>query len=219
VFDGLDGRLARLLRRVSRFGAHLDALADLVTFAVAPGLLAMCLFVRSAPLETSTLAARGPVTTAAAATLVFVACAALRLARFQAEQLRDDPRTQFSGLPAPAAGLALTTLVLLHERAPDLLSRARPEPSLAPESWLAGIAVLVIPPACVALGLMMASRLPYPHPFYSFVKKRRPLVQVAVLLAAVGAVFIWPEWSLLGLAWIYVLAGPLLGRARGVAGA
>ena len=100
VIDGLDGRLARLLKGTSRFGAEFDSLSDFACFGVAPGLILY---------EWSLQRAGG---LGYAACVLFSVCMALRLARFNA--MSDDmPRPAyaynfFTGVPAPAgAGLAL----------------------------------------------------------------------------------------------------------------
>ena len=99
IFDALDGRMARLLRVTSAFGAALDSLSDVVVFGVIPGL---CLYLWA-------LQDQGNIAWASA--LFYIVCIALRLARFDSE-LPDKPeyaKDFFTGLPSPAAGL----LVLL----------------------------------------------------------------------------------------------------------
>ncbi len=104
LLDGLDGRLARMLKGTSRFGAELDSLADFVNFGVAPALI----------LFQWGLNEYGSVGWIAA--LVFALCAGLRLARFNV--LADDPKRPpwaanfFVGVPAPAG--ALTVLLPLY---------------------------------------------------------------------------------------------------------
>ena len=105
VIDGLDGRLARLLKGTSRFGAEFDSLSDFACFGVAPGLTLY---------EWSLQRASG---FGYAACVLFAVCMALRLARFNA--MADDmPRPPyaynfFTGVPAPAgAGLALFPVFL-----------------------------------------------------------------------------------------------------------
>jgi len=105
VIDGLDGRLARLLKGTSRFGAEFDSLSDFACFGVAPGLTLY---------EWSLRRATG---FGYAACVLFAVCMALRLARFNA-MADDAPRPVyaynfFTGVPAPAgAGLALFPLFL-----------------------------------------------------------------------------------------------------------
>ncbi len=103
VIDGLDGRLARLLKATSRFGAEFDSLSDFACFGVAPGLVLY---------EWSLQRAGGY---GYAAAVLFAVCMALRLARFNA--MIDAPARPayaynfFTGVPAPAgAGLALFPL-------------------------------------------------------------------------------------------------------------
>ncbi len=104
--DGMDGRMARMLNSTSRFGAELDSLADFVSFGVAPAMLIYQWTVQEA---------QGP---GWVAVLFFATCAALRLARFNAEIDPPAPpaawqRNFFTGVPAPAAGgLALFWLFL-----------------------------------------------------------------------------------------------------------
>nr|MBA3834890.1 CDP-alcohol phosphatidyltransferase family protein [Sphingomonas sp.] len=105
VLDALDGRIARLLRADSRFGAELDSLSDVIAFGVAPALVVFLWSLSSAPQFGWT-----------AALALALACA-LRLARFNA-QIDDDDQPHKSagfltGVPAPAgAGLAFIPLYL-----------------------------------------------------------------------------------------------------------
>jgi CDP-diacylglycerol--serine O-phosphatidyltransferase len=105
VIDGLDGRLARLLKGTSRFGAEFDSLSDFACFGVAPGLTLY---------EWSLQRVGG---LGFAACVLFAVCMALRLARFNA-MIDDPPRPAyaynfFTGVPAPAgAGLALFPIFL-----------------------------------------------------------------------------------------------------------
>jgi CDP-diacylglycerol---serine O-phosphatidyltransferase len=104
IFDILDGRVARMLNIASKFGAELDSLADLTSFGVAPALV---LYLWNLSDGGSALGW--------SAVLVFAACSALRLARFNTmlEDLNAPKWTKgyFTGVPAPAgAGLALLPL-------------------------------------------------------------------------------------------------------------
>lgn len=106
VFDGLDGRVARLTDSTSRFGMQLDSLCDLVSFGVAPALLAY-LWALIPYGRYGWLAA-----------FLYVATTALRLARFNSmaedevpEDSEDDSH-DFVGLPCPAAAGAIATMVM-----------------------------------------------------------------------------------------------------------
>ncbi|EPR42665.1 CDP-diacylglycerol/serine O-phosphatidyltransferase [Desulfovibrio sp. X2] len=105
VLDGLDGKIARLTHTASEFGVQLDSLADLVAFGVTPALLTYLWQLR----------AYGRL--GLMACFLFMACAALRLARFNV-QTSSAGKLLFTGLPTPAAGCTLATLVLFHETLP-----------------------------------------------------------------------------------------------------
>lgn len=100
VLDGLDGRSARLLNLTSKLGAQLDSLADFVSFGVAPAFIVYLWTLNDVRAVGWAVA------------MVFAACCALRLARFNVEAEEPDPPAWkanfFSGIPAPAAaGCAL----------------------------------------------------------------------------------------------------------------
>lgn len=101
VFDGLDGRIARLTKTSSRFGIEYDSLSDVIAFGVAPGIL-----VYKWALEPwghwGWLAAS-----------LYVACGALRLARFNV-QADTGAKKKFVGLPIPAAADTIASTVLLY---------------------------------------------------------------------------------------------------------
>ena len=99
IFDLVDGRVARLVKGVSEFGKEYDSLADLVSFGVAPALLAYLCNLVFIP-RIGWLAA-----------FLLVACGALRLARFNVACSEKDPRF-FVGLPIPMAAATVATCYL-----------------------------------------------------------------------------------------------------------
>jgi CDP-diacylglycerol--serine O-phosphatidyltransferase len=103
LFDGLDGKIARVTRTVSKFGLEYDSLCDAVSFGVAPGIL-VYLWALQPFGRLGWLAA-----------LLFVACGTLRLARFntQVDRISSD---YFMGLPIPAAAFMIAATVLLLHR-------------------------------------------------------------------------------------------------------
>lgn len=140
ILDGLDGRIARLLRGTSRFGAELDSLSDVTAFGIAPALI----------LYLWALDDLGRLGWPVA--LILAVCCALRLARFNAA-LDDEagPRKRLgflTGVPAPAgAGLALAPLFF----------------SLAVDDWLDSMPVLragIAAAFTLAAALLMVSTLP-----------------------------------------------------------
>jgi CDP-diacylglycerol---serine O-phosphatidyltransferase len=97
VLDMLDGRVARMSKTGTRFGAELDSLVDVVSFGVAPAVLIHHL-VFAAQGGFAWLFAYG-----------FIVGAALRLARYNVLDVGHDPAGTFHGLPSPAAGMTLAT--------------------------------------------------------------------------------------------------------------
>jgi CDP-diacylglycerol--serine O-phosphatidyltransferase len=97
VLDVMDGLSARVSKTGSRFGAELDSLTDLVSFGVAPAMLLYFLH----------FSEQGPF--AWIFVYGFVVCVALRLARFNLDVVPDAPKSVFTGLPSPAAGMTFAT--------------------------------------------------------------------------------------------------------------
>ena len=179
VLDGLDGRVARLLKGATKFGAEMDSLSDFVCFGVAPALLAFLW-------STHELGGFGWM-----ASLAFGTCCALRLARFNTAL--DDPDRPawagkfFTGVAAPAgAGFAMLPLAVSFQvgdavRAPELVS-----------IWL------------LIVALLMVSRIPT----YSFKGLRVRREQVLPLLVVVGIVaamlvsYPWFVLSTIGFAYL-----------------
>ncbi len=132
VLDGLDGRIARMLKGESRFGAELDSLSDVIAFGVAPALVLFLWSLVDVPRYGWIFA------------LAYTVCAALRLARFNAAiDSTDQPHKSagfLTGVPAPAAaGLALLPIYLWLITGLDVFR----SPFLA-APWIAFIGFLMI---------------------------------------------------------------------------
>jgi CDP-diacylglycerol---serine O-phosphatidyltransferase len=104
ILDGLDGRIARMTNTTSKFGAEYDSLSDLVSFGVAPSLLAY-IWTMSFYGKWGWIAA-----------FIFVVCGALRLARYNI-QIGIIESKVFNGLPIPAAASVVATTVLFFDYA------------------------------------------------------------------------------------------------------
>ena len=158
VLDGLDGRIARLLRGTSKFGAELDSLSDFVGFGVAPALLLFLWTMKDA----------GPF--GWVLVLLFSVCCALRLARFNTNidgpELPPWAKNFFTGVPAPAGG----GLVLL-----PLIISFQVESELVREPVVVGIVIVIV--SC-----LLVSRLPT----YSFKHFRVPHRFVLLTMLSVG---------------------------------
>jgi len=135
ILDGLDGRIARMLKAETRFGAELDSLSDVIAFGVSPAIILYLWSLQFLPQFGWVFA------------LSHAVCCALRLARFNANiDAAEQPHKSagfLTGIPAPAAaGLALLPLFLWMWLGPDLAAPVRATWLVAP--WLAFVAFLMI---------------------------------------------------------------------------
>ncbi len=189
VLDALDGRLARMLKATSRFGAELDSLADFVNFGVAPAVILYVWAFAAAP-SLGWLAA-----------LIFALCTALRLARFNTELDEVQPRwrTAYStGVPAPAGAI----VVLLPFYAAGI---GAPEGPV-----LTGFAFLH---TCVMAGLLVSWQPTFSGKSLGRNIDRKyvlPLFAGAATFAAVLATY--PYASLLAGSIAYLASIPIAGR-------
>ena len=180
--DGIDGRLARLLRSESSMGAELDSLADFVNFGVAPALLIHSWVLKDLPRA-------GWI-----AVLVFAICCVIRLARFNISS-KEEPGAQkgefFIGVPAPAGAL----MVMF----PMYVSFIFSDAALVPPLLMAVYTIVV--------GLLMISRVPT----YSFknvkISRERAMFHMLgiVLLCAALLTYLWQTLALLVLAYAGVV--------------
>ena len=211
VFDALDGRVARMTGQTTPFGAQLDSMADMVTFGVAPAFLGKVLVDWHAQTDANLLLQPHPKLFYAAAA-VYVLCAALRLARFNVETgVGEDDHREFKGLPSPAAAAVVCALIAFFCTRNDPtadLGRALLQPSQF--DWI----VVVMPGVLVVLGLLMVSRVPFPHAMHALLKKRHsmPFLAGLVVLIIVAAV----EWqfALLVVTMGYLVTGLGIGLFR-----
>ena len=188
VLDGLDGRVARLTNTQSEFGVQYDSLADLISFGLAPALVMYHWALLSMKLDGVTAGKAGWI-----AAFLYAACAALRLARFNAQVGQVDKRW-FIGLASPAAaGLVASFVWFCH----DLGYRGE-------ELRYGAMAVTVV------AALLMVSRLRY----FSFKgggrrNDRVPFLAIIVVLAALVGIAIYPPGVLLVITAAYALSGPV----------
>ncbi len=178
-FDGLDGRVARATRTTSQFGVEYDSLADLVAFGVAPAVLAFMWALGQAG-RLGWLAA-----------FLFVACGALRLARFNTLSLKGG-LSYFKGLPIPAAAGLVATMVLFS-RELDL------------EGKIPMALVLVV---LYALSFLMVSGIKYQSFKDMEVVKQKPFQILVLCVLLLVVVLANPPVTLFLLSLAYVLSGP-----------
>lgn len=189
LLDGLDGMVARLVHSSSPIGVQLDSLADIVTFGLAPAVLAFAWGVEG--LEAVPAAVHlqrfGWI-----AAFLFVAAAALRLARFNVMTSDDEPppvvpRGAFVGMPTPTAAACVAATVHLFKR--------------PLEPWGAGLVWIAV---VIAIAGFMTSRVAFPDFKRVFTRPRHAhlmLLGTALLLAAV---YYYSEIVLFGLLVAYL---------------
>ena len=184
MLDAIDGRIARMIKGTSRFGAELDRLADFVNFGVAPALI----------LYFWGLHAFGNLGWIAA--MVFAICGGLRLARFNVQI--DDPNRPawagnfFTGMPAPAG--ALTVLLPIY-----LFFINVTIPAAVTLIYVLAMAALMISRLPVLSGKKMGTRVPP--------EMVLPVIVMAVLFVVLLVSYPWPVMSAGTL--VYLLALPL----------
>jgi CDP-diacylglycerol--serine O-phosphatidyltransferase len=217
LLDAVDGWVARLTRSISEVGVHLDSLADAVTFGVAPAYIMLQLVGRHLSDAPGTIIigpeaddVLGKVVWAVA--VVYLCCAALRLARFNVETGpgRIERGSVFRGLPSPGAAGAIGSLILLHQYlVVDLFAED------VPASFARG-AALGIPFVTLLCGLAMVSTIPYTHVTNRYLYGPRSFGYVARLVVLLALAIWFPWWTLAVVFTAYVLSGPVQAfRQRG----
>ena len=209
ICDALDGRLARLARRTSEFGAQLDSLADVVSFGAAPALLYLTLLLPLVVPNTGEASVHKlEWRLGLLCCLVYVSCTAIRLARYNAENVQGEAvQKRFTGMPSPGAAGGFCGLLLLHEEVVRLGAHA------GGVNW-AEIVRWSLGPAAFMLGLLMVSRLEHVHVFNAYVRREQPLMHLVWLVAIVGLALYWLQALLIGIAAAYVLSGLVMNLLR-----
>jgi CDP-diacylglycerol--serine O-phosphatidyltransferase len=194
LFDGLDGRIARLTNSASSFGREFDSLADVITFGVAPALLAYAWGLRAVEDIYGTQIIQHLRQAGWIITFAYVICGAARLARFNIDSVKPtSDRRYFIGMPIPAAAGVVAAVV---HWAKDPLA-----------SWVYAAAWLFV---VALLAFLMVSRVRY----YSFksldLRRRRPYVAIILIGLVVWAIWAYSEQVLLTMALTYLVSGLLL---------
>ena len=195
VADGLDGRIARMTNTASPFGRELDSLADVVTFGVAPAVLAYVWGVRAIGDLTGTQQLIQHLRDIAGiVTFGYVICGAARLARFNIDTVKPtSDRRFFVGMPIPAAAGFVAATVHFYKQPLT--------------TWQFSLAWLVI---VGFLGYLMVSRMRY----YSFkaldLRKPRSYLAIIVIALVIGGIWVYSEPVLLTLAITYTISGIVL---------
>jgi CDP-diacylglycerol--serine O-phosphatidyltransferase len=195
LFDVLDGYAARLSRSASEFGGQLDSLCDAISFGAAPAFLMLRLGQEwnAHPLVAKTIAVIAA---------LYLACAVLRLARFNTEN-NPDPAShkRFKGLPSPAAAGCVASLAAL--RADFTSEWTGLDPSL-----VHNFVQLWAPLGTLIAALLMVSRFSYPH-FSRQLRGRRQFQAVVQAVFVLAIIALSPQVAAFLLFWAYALSGPV----------
>ena len=178
IFDALDGRVARMTKTTSEFGVQYDSLADVISFGMAPALLAYAWVLK--PFERlGWLAA-----------FLFLLCGALRLARFNVTK-PDTTGDNFIGLPIPAAAAVIASIVIASE---DLF-KTRLDPMIM-------VAVVYL------LAFLMVSNVKYPAFKKFEFKKRVTFTRFMFVILFIYVLATIPREALFVLSFLYAISGP-----------
>jgi len=191
VFDVLDGWVARITHTATRFGIEMDSLADVISFGVAPGVL----------VYTWTLSSFGKI--GWLGSFFLVACAALRLARFNV-QMGSTEKKHFTGLPTPASALVIATTVLAYQEIIHILEQLK----LVQLADVVGKDYWVLALTFILAGLMV-SNITYHSIKEANLKERRPFGILVIIAAFLAVVAYHPELVLFLVSISYVAVGIL----------
>jgi CDP-diacylglycerol--serine O-phosphatidyltransferase len=198
--DGLDGRIARMTNTTSDFGREMDSLADVISFGIAPAVLAFAWGVQFIDTSLGSFAREHITRFGTFAAFLFLLCGAARLARFniQKNPVPKNPgrpdRKYFVGLPIPAGAAMVAAVVFANDGEPLV-------------NWQSSAAWLVL---MSVLGLLMVSTWRY----YSFkgISLSKPYTPLIMILvgAFIYLTWNWPQPVLLAMASSYVASGILI---------
>ncbi|HLA90306.1 MAG TPA: CDP-diacylglycerol--serine O-phosphatidyltransferase [Gemmatimonadaceae bacterium] len=191
ICDATDGRVARATRTESRFGEELDSLVDALSFGLAPALLMYFAVLRKDGWDWVFV-------------FLFVACAVMRLARFNVEQA-GRLKSSFRGLPSPAAGGTLATYLWFSQT--PLYNQTL----IGDLPWHTMVRFMM-----AGLGFLMISNVPYPTwPTFS-TKTWRGVVGLLLFIALASGLFLLPKEFFFPVGMLYVVFGLVAAVVRGL---
>ena len=175
VADSLDGRLARMNNSTSSFGGQLDSLCDTISFGVAPAFMMLKIMEYEFHLKSTFLFESNFFQRFIwLASISYMSCAVIRLARFNVENEKDESaHMSFIGLPTPAAAGVVVSLLLFYIRySIDFPSST-------------DVLLYAMPGIALGTGILMVSRIRYPHIINQYFGGKKPfgyLIKVLLLL-------------------------------------
>jgi CDP-diacylglycerol---serine O-phosphatidyltransferase len=196
-FDAIDGRIARMTNTTSDFGKELDSLADVITFGVAPSLLAYTWGFQTLPLAMDAVRRQHVVEWGAFVCFLFLLCGAGRLARFNiaTNVLPSNPgrpgRKYFVGMPIPAAAGVIAAVVHFFSGTPV-------------PNWRVAIMWMVL---VFIVGLLMVSTWRFWSGKEINLSDRHPFQRIVLLGLGIYATVVFSQYVLLVLAFVYMFSG------------
>lgn len=196
-FDALDGRIARMTKTTSDFGKELDSLADVITFGVAPSLLAYTWGFQTLPTAMDPVLRAHVVQWGAFFCFLFLLCGAGRLARFNigANLMPTNPgrpgRKYFVGMPIPAAAGVIAAVVHFFSGTP------------VPNYRVAIMWMLLV----FLIGLLMVSTWRFWSGKEIDLADRHPFQRIVILALGIYATVIFSQYVLIAMALIYMFSG------------
>lgn len=198
ILDLFDGLIARVTRSTTNFGGQLDSLADVVTCGVAPATLMIAFMTRElagdffpSPVSEHFL---GRIMWISAA--FYVACAAIRLARFNVEHASaDHDYKSFRGIPSPGAAAVIAAMLIFQD-----------QPEAEP---LRAAIAYALPIAAILMAFLMVSRVPYGRLHRGYLMSKQPVGQFFVLLLLLAVFFSYKSATFLIATFVYTASGPV----------
>jgi len=190
LFDSLDGRLARLLKANTDFGVQFDSLADVVSFGIAPAILAYAWGLRGLPGDGGLTVQQMNESFGWVLCSAFLICCAWRLARFNVHGMAPGGSKYFVGMPTPAAAGMIAAIVHRFKQ------------PLHDWRWSAAWFLLV-----AGLGALMISRIRY-NSFKDIpLTRKQPSVAIVLLFLLVVVIWRYSEYALVIMASAYAVVG------------
>ena len=180
IMDIMDGRLARLTNTMSEFGSEYDSLSDMVSFGVAPALVLY-------DFALSYLGRAGSLVA-----FVYIACAALRLARFNVQKVND--KRYFIGVPSPGAAAMLASVVWVCV-----------DYSIPAEQIAVPLALVV-----VLIALAMVSNIRYRSFKDVDFRDKMPFIGLIILVLVIAIIYLDPPMAFLVIGTLYLTSGALM---------
>lgn len=199
IFDGLDGRLARFTRHTTDFGGQLDSMADVISFGIAPAILML----QYAKVTIQTVEGMPFIVTRTiwAIGALYASCAAIRLARFNvSNQHGEQHHFSFLGMPSPGAAGVVAAMVLMDQAAfetRDLMYKnVEYGWKLTTIGCIGETVAYAIPIMTLIAGLLMVSTIRYPHLVNRFLKGKKSVGQLILMLIIGVGILILHKYAL-----------------------